>query len=336
MNSELLTILQCPRDGSSLRVDNAGLRCQEGHRYPIVEGVPILLLPEQQQTIALARASWEAAQTREGAPLFVETLGLSTEEKRCIEADAQKNPYIDPVVSWLVGATSGCAYKPSMGRLRSYPIPKIKFSDGSGQLLLDVGCSWGRWTISAGRNGWRAIGIDPSLGALLAAQRVAKQLFVNISFVCGDARFLPFKTETFHAAHSYSVLQHFSEDNAEMALREIGRILRPDGTSKIQMAHIGGMRSRYRRRPEYKSPEEFQVRYWSLPQLESAFERAIGRSTIRAEAFGGLGLLPEEFRQVSYAGQALITLSEMLKRATQLAPSLIRLADSIVVESCRK
>jgi cyclopropane fatty-acyl-phospholipid synthase-like methyltransferase len=42
---------------------------------------------------------------------------------------------------------------------------------GAGKLLLDIGCSWGRWSISAARNGWCVVGIDPSLGAIMAARR---------------------------------------------------------------------------------------------------------------------------------------------------------------------
>jgi hypothetical protein len=78
---------------------------------------------------------------------------------------------VDPVVSYLVGATSGSGYVHLIGNLATYPIPNIPVGSGDGELLLDVGSGWGRWSVSAARKGWRIIGIDPSLGAILSAKR---------------------------------------------------------------------------------------------------------------------------------------------------------------------
>jgi ubiquinone/menaquinone biosynthesis C-methylase UbiE len=126
---------------------------------------------------------------------------------------------------------------------------------------LDVDCNWGRWSISGARKGWHVVGIDPSLGAIMAARR-AFQNERNVMFVCGDARFLPFKYNTLHSVFSYSVIQHFSEVDAETALGEIRRALGEDGCSKIQMAHRGGLRSTYiRTRSDYFSGGVFCVRY---------------------------------------------------------------------------
>ena len=46
--------------------------------------------------------------------------------------------------------------------------------------------------MSAAKKGYRAVGIDPSLGAVMAARRVARQLGLEIKCIVGDARFLPF------------------------------------------------------------------------------------------------------------------------------------------------
>src|SRR5205085_2700917 len=157
----------------------------------------------------------------------------------------------------------GHGYAHAMGRLAGYPIPRIPVGDGAGGLLLDLGCSWGRWSVSAARKGWKAVGLDPSLGAIMAARR-AFQNERDVAFVCGDARFLPFKNDAFRCVFSYSVLQHFSEMDAELALAQIGRVLQQSGYSKIQMAHAGGLRSTYmRRRGDYQSGGVFRVRYWS-------------------------------------------------------------------------
>jgi uncharacterized protein YbaR (Trm112 family) len=78
-----------------------------GHRYPIVDGIPVFLLAEKQQTIGIASASLKAAEDATGGPLYIETLGLSDDEKRSIERECAAGQTIDSVISHLVGATSG-------------------------------------------------------------------------------------------------------------------------------------------------------------------------------------------------------------------------------------
>jgi ubiquinone/menaquinone biosynthesis C-methylase UbiE len=193
----------------------------------------------------------------------------------------------------------------------------------------------GRWSISAARNGWRVVGIDPSLGAIMVAHR-AFHNEPNVMFVCGDARFLPFKDNTFHCVFSYSVIQHFSEEDAETALAEIGRTLGKSGCSRIQMAHRGGLRSTYMRtRSDYSSGGVFRVRYWSLTQIKRIFEKNIGRSTMISEAFGGLSLLADDWWVVSGKSKVLIVTSIILKKVARIIRPLIRLADSVYVVSIK-
>ena len=87
IDGRLLGLLECPRDHSALRVESSHLYCALGHRYPIVSGVPVFLLAEKEQTIGIASASLKAAETAIGGPLYVDTLGLSEEERRGIERD---------------------------------------------------------------------------------------------------------------------------------------------------------------------------------------------------------------------------------------------------------
>src|SRR2546421_318531 len=120
-----LSNLVCPRDHQVLREVDSQLVCPAAHRYPVVDGVPVMLL----------------------------------------------------------------------GELDSYPIPELRLPAGDGRRLIDVGCSWGRWSIAAARKGYRVVGIDPSLGAIIAARRVSESLGLPIRYVVGDARYLPFSAE---------------------------------------------------------------------------------------------------------------------------------------------
>jgi ubiquinone/menaquinone biosynthesis C-methylase UbiE len=102
---------------------------------------------------------------------------------------------------------------------------------------LDIGCNWGRWSIAAARKGFSVVGIDPSLGAVMAARRIANELNLNIKYLVADGRFLLFPDNHFKVAHSYSVLQHFSKDDARRTIAQISRVLEPGGLAKIQMAN---------------------------------------------------------------------------------------------------
>jgi SAM-dependent methyltransferase/uncharacterized protein YbaR (Trm112 family) len=335
-DGRLLAILECPRDHDELSLDGDCLCCASGHRYPIVDGIPVFLLAEKEQTIGIASASLKAAESGTGYPLYLDTLGLSEDERRGIEKDWKAGGSVDPAISYLVGATSGFGYVDLIGRLREYPIPDIPIDSCAGELLLDVGSNWGRWSVSAARKGWRVIAIDPSLGALMAAQRAFAAMGLDISFICGDARYLPFKAHLFRGAFSYSVLQHFSEQDAETAIAELGRVLRQGGFSKIQMAHRGGLRSTYiRTSRDYADAGVFRVRYWSLESIRVVFERNIGPTKLIAEAFGGLGLLAEDRKIASKKARLLIALSILLKKLARFVPGLIKFADSIYVVSVR-
>ena len=193
MDSRLLNFIVCPRDHMELRIEGSHLYCAAGHNYPIVDGIPVFLMAEKDQTIGIASASLRAAQNAVGGPLYIDTLGLSSDEKRGIEKDWTAGGKIDPAVSYLIGATSGWGYVNLIGKLGHYPIPNIPVGDGGGELLLDIGSNWGRWSASAARKGWRVIGIDPSLGAIMAGRRAFFGANLDMFFVCGDARFLPFQ-----------------------------------------------------------------------------------------------------------------------------------------------
>jgi SAM-dependent methyltransferase len=159
----------------------------------------------------------------------------------------------------------------------------------------------------------------------------------NTSFVCGDARFLPFKSASFEGAFSYSVIQHFSFTDASAAIAEIGRVLTQGGTSMVQMAHAGGLRSTYvRTRRNYMDGGVFRVRYWNLKELRRTFAQAIGNTKLRAEAFGGLGLLLEDWPIVSTKAKFLLAASESMKRASSILPPLIQVADSVYVSATKQ
>src|SRR6185437_13321322 len=241
--------LVCPLTKTALVFDGKDLVSEAGRRYPVVEGIPVLLLDDVPQTHGVARTSLDRALGRtevidqRGPEYYLETLGISSKEKQELVRLAKAGlARIDPVALMIIGATSGSSYKHLIGnqKLSEYPIPEISLPSASGALLLDLGCNWGRWSISAARNGYSVVGLDPSLGAVLAARRIARDFKMDVKYVVGDGRFLPFRDGVFDCVYSYSVVQHFSKEDTFQTLNECARILRTEGVAKVQMANACG------------------------------------------------------------------------------------------------
>lgn len=335
----LLERLVCPRDHGRLIVRDDALQCEQDHRYPIVDGVPVMLVDDapptfEQATAALGRADLGTGDAR-ARHLHLETVGISEDEKRGVLELLAAGSDIDPVVTYLVAATNGLMYRQLIGALPAYPIPEIPIPPGSGA-LLDVGCSWGRWTIAAQRRGYTAIGIDPSLGAVMAARRVARQLDVAARFVVGDARFLPFPSGQFDRVFSYSVIQHFSRADASAAVAEIGRVLSAGGRSDVQMPTRYGVRCLYHQlRRGFSEGTAFDVRYWSLSELRDLFGSRIGRTTLDVDCYFGIGLQESDAALMGGPRRAVLRASSLLKGAQRSMPFLIHAADSVYVKSTK-
>lgn len=329
--------LFCPKDGDSLDRQGEALVCARGHSFPIVDEIPVLLRDDIEHTIDLATASLNCAKHPEEGPLYLESVGISDAQKRlarrAFHAQAEG---VDPVAAVLVGATSGNAYRHLIGRLSDYPIPSIGLPPSPGDSLIDLGCSWGRWSFAAAKMGYRVTGVDPSLGALLAARRISKTLGLEVQFVCADARYLPFTAGSFDVAYSYSVLQHFSSADAGKALDDLARVLKTGGTSFVQMAHHGGPASLYHQvRRGFRPTTGFQVRYWRLEALREEFSARIGPSVISPHCFFGLGLEPGDRHLYRPLARALSSMSESLVSVSRRFRPLIHVSDSVFVSSTK-
>ena len=244
---------------------------------------------------------------------------------------------VDPVVSVLIAATNGIAYKHLVGGLSDYPIPEIRFPPTTNKVMLDIGCSWGRWSIAAAHKGYRVVGIDPSLSAVMAAKRVANQFNLPIEYICGDARYLPFCDDTFDAVFSYSVIQHFSKADARRTFQEIGRILNSSGSCLIQMPNYFGTRSLlHLLKRGFVEGTGFDVRYWKINELRKAVEACIGPSEISVHCYFGLGLEPTDLDLMPPHLRLAIVLSERLRRLSQRVPPLTNLADSVYVSAIKQ
>lgn len=330
--------LRCPVSGSMLRfdADSSALVTEQGRVYPVVEGVPVMLPREVVPTLSPIEASLEADPA--DAPWYLNSVLLSDAEKAGIrELIHAGKTAVDPVAAYLVAATNGVGYAHLVGRLKEYPIPEMRLPFGDGRLLLDVGCSWGRWCVASAQKGYSPIGMDPSLGAVMAARRITLAMGLKLRFVVGDARHLPFRPCLFDDVFSYSVIQHFSVADATRAFGEMGRVLKGGGLATIQMPTRYGLRCWYNQaRRAFRGTHGFEVRYWRMADLRSVFEQCIGTTRFTIDCFFGIGWQPSDARLMPPLYRMIIHASEALRILGRWFPGLQRVADSVYVHSLKK
>ena len=316
--------LACPWDRTALRTDDSKLHCPAcGRRFPVVDGIPVLLRDDVNHPHAATLDS--IAQSRAET-----TSGQATDQPL---APGE----IDPHVQEAIAATGGFFYRPLMGRLTSYPIPQIRLPEGRGRTLLDLGCNWGRWTIAATRRGYVAVGLDPQLNAVRAARRVARQLGVDARFVVADARYIPFVDGTFDAVFSYSVLQHLPKEDFATTLGAVRRVLRPEGVTLIQMPNVFGIRCLYHQaRRGFRAARQFEVRYWTPAELRRRFSELVGPATVSVDGYFSLNPQPAEAHLLPLRFRAIVAASELLRKASRVFPPLLWAADSLYVEAHRR
>jgi SAM-dependent methyltransferase/uncharacterized protein YbaR (Trm112 family) len=309
--------LACPRDRTRLEPRGETLVCDRGHEYPFVDGIPVMVVDD------------ELSPTQPGYWASPEQI----ERVRAAEPLPVDGEEVDPYVGDLILGTHGNLYKHLSGGIARYPIPDFPLRPGSGELLLDIGCNWGRWTIAAARHGYRPIGIDPSFEAIVAARRIARQLGVEgARYVVADGRRLPFADAAFDVVFSYGVLQHFSKADVATSVDEIARVVKPGGYSWVQMPNaLGALNVVRLAQRRFREGDAFEVRYWRPSELRRVFGR-IGPTELGTDGFftlnpqkRDLDLLPARFR-------AVVRASDALKRVG--APTT--LADSVNVRSARR
>ena len=308
--------LVCPRDHQPLEQVERNLICQNGHSYAISADVPVLLRDDVQATHAV----------------FVKSIA----DARAGIYDDQPAPTagVDSVVQKVIAATGGFLYRPLIDRLSAYPIPELRLPPGEGKRFLELGSNWGRWCLAAALAGYEATGIDPSLEALVAARRVAQQLEVSADYIVADARHLPFADASFDVVFSYSVLQHFSKEDAHAALAEAARILVPGGVTLVQLPNRLGLRNLMNR--AQVGFKDFDVRYWSVSELRATFEQLIGPAEIEVDGFFSLNAQRADLAFLRKRHRAVVRVSDALRFTSDIMPPIGLLADSLYVRAIKR
>ena len=309
--------LVCPRDFKAFEISADFLRCSENHTYPIVNGVPILLVGE---VVPTQKEFWR---------ILKPAVALKSHP---VDTPVQNG--VDSFVTQSIGATSGSLYAPVAHRLRRYPIPDLLLPKANGAVLLDLGCNWGRWCFSASRKGYSAIGIDPNLEAILAARRISHQLKIPACFLVADARNLPFASHSIDTVFSYSVLQHFDKRDAHQTFKETSRVLKTGGTSFIEMPNaFGSLNLLHQLKRGFRQARDFEVRYWTPIELKRALNSSVGPTRLVVDGYFSLNPQTADLDMLPFVYRLVVRVSEWLRKKSLAWPCLVYLADSLYVES---
>lgn len=103
--------------------------------------------------------------------------------------------------------------------IKKIPMNKYKHS----KLILDLGCGKGELSQNLHTDD-RIVGFDVSIKNLKSSQKNSKG---NITFILGDARYLPFKKDTFDCCFCIGVLHHI--DDFQRTILEISITLKKGG-----------------------------------------------------------------------------------------------------------
>ena len=95
----------------------------------------------------------------------------------------------------------------------------------SGERILDIGCGEGTYNYRIALRGAQIFGFDLDRRQLRRAMALHKT--PSTEFICADATMLPMQSGQFDTVMSLCVFEHLPNDRE--TLREISRVLRPDG-----------------------------------------------------------------------------------------------------------
>lgn len=109
------------------------------------------------------------------------------------------------------------------------------FAGARGLRVLEIGCGLGTDGAQFARAGADYTGVDLTEAAIELARRRFELFELAGKFQVADAEGLEFADESFDLVYSHGVLHHTPD--AERAVAEIRRVLRPGGIAKVMLYH---------------------------------------------------------------------------------------------------
>lgn len=142
---------------------------------------------------------------------------------------------------------------------------------GSRGKILDLGCGAGRDSRILAEKGYEIVGIDYSNEMLKSARKLHGDL-KNIHFRKMDMRKLDFKNRVFDGVWASASLLHIPKKEIPKVLREVRRVLKPNGYFFVAVKKGEG--ERMVASEKYGKPMERFFSFFEVEELRSFLERA--------------------------------------------------------------
>lgn len=174
-------------------------------------------------------------------------------------------------------------------------------STGPPGRLLDVACGAAQYAPELHRRGWSVFGVEPSPEMIARARSAAAQAGTALHLLRGIGETLPFHDDAFDRVLCQASIDHLI-DPAE-GLREVARILKPDGRAVIGFVNYDGLSCRgsrllYRLGRTVGVISRGRRLFWDSPlDGEHTFEaslravKALAGSSLQLESVVGVSLL---------------------------------------------
>jgi ubiquinone/menaquinone biosynthesis C-methylase UbiE len=100
-----------------------------------------------------------------------------------------------------------------------------------GEKILDIGCGVGTFAFHSAKAGAISYGIDYSQKSIQTAKLLSKRFGVSekTNFLVGDAKNLPFEANCFDKIVSADFIEHITDNEKNILLKDMIRILKPGG-----------------------------------------------------------------------------------------------------------
>ena len=354
IDSWFLSNLVCPVDHQSLRVSgppspegfggaSGALTCEAGHRYPVVDGVPIMLRPDVPQTIVVggclvapgsrsgtgcARAGPLPGITRHQRGRKARSRGAGTHERsdrsrRRLPRRGDQRPDVQAPDRRAEAVPDSRHHRCRLARARR---------------LLDIGCSWGRWTLAAEAKGyeahrhrsvaWSGDGSPSRRAAARRAESVSRRRCALLA-VCPEAFDVTYSVQRAAAHASFRRGSGGRRDGPRLEGRRQrqGADGRPPSASDACITRRGGA---------FRAASGFEVRYWTIPAPGPAVRTPHRRRpAVDVDCYFGIGLQPSDEPLMTSGLKRMHAGVGASEGGEPPVSALVWVADSVFVESSR-
>lgn len=150
-----------------------------------------------------------------------------------------------------------------------------------GQLIADIGCGVGAWSVLMAKRGVTVIGLDHSIEALSKHRQNSKDenLESSVFGTSGDGFHMPFRDEVFDGATLNWVLAHIPVIENLKFMKEVERISKENAWLMISDSYWRGQeggREQVQTRGTIKGTFEVYKYYYSPEELQDLLEATFG------------------------------------------------------------